>query len=79
VPHHLGVQALADLHVAMGVHWTPGREIFLCETLNFHHVCTLEKMNFIWFGTRMHPGIESSSSATEYKTSQYIQPRLYMI
>jgi hypothetical protein len=37
---------------------------FLCNLAIFHHVCTPKTMIFISCGTRVHPDVEFSSSAT---------------
>jgi hypothetical protein len=60
------VCAGADPHVPMGLHRTPGKKDFLCNLAIFHNVCTPKTMIFISCGTRVHPDVEFSSSATLY-------------
>jgi hypothetical protein len=55
--------AVADPHGAKGVQWILGKTNFLCILIEFHHMCTLEIMIFIYSGIIWLHGRLCSSSA----------------
>jgi hypothetical protein len=61
---------VADPHGAKGVQWILGKTIFLCISIEFHHMCTPETMIFIYCGTIwLHGRLFSSSAAVDDEVS----------